>query len=206
MKLFLSSFRLGGGEKELKRLLGDAKSACIIMNAVDSEDDKTRADKLQFEKECLESVGLTAEELDLRDYFQSSEGLRSKFLSYDFVWARGGNVFLLRKALAQSGADVILKELILEEKIKYGGYSAGVCVLAPTLKGIELVDDEHATADGYDAKTIWDGLEILPFSVAPHYKSDHPESAAVDKYVTYLEKHKIPYETLSDGETVVIGA
>jgi dipeptidase E len=206
MKLFLSSYRLGGGEKELKKLLGKAKRACIIMNAVDFEDASTRADKLAFEKSCLESVGLVADELDLRDYFDNNDNLRRKFLSYDFVWTRGGNVFLLRKAFAQSSADVILKELIPEEKIIYGGYSAGVCVLSPTLKGIELVDDEHASAEGYDTKTIWDGLEILPFSVAPHYKSEHPESAAVDKYIAYLEKHKLQYETLSDGETVVIGA
>jgi dipeptidase E len=206
MKLFLSSFRLTGGEKDLVRLLGDAKRACIIMNAVDFEDTDTKAEKLTFEKKCLQALGLASDELDLRTYFNGEAGLRSKLLEYDFVWVRGGNAFLLRKAMTQSGADTILKELITEEKIIYGGYSAGVCVLAPTLRGLDLVDDEHVTADGYQDATVWDGLDILPFSVAPHYKSDHPESAFVDKYVAYLKKNKLPYETLSDGESVVIGA
>jgi len=33
-----------------------------------------------------------------------------------------------------SGLDEILKDLLKKENILYGGYSAGVCVLAPTLR------------------------------------------------------------------------
>jgi hypothetical protein len=38
----------------------------------------------------------------------------------------------------------------------YAGYSAAFCVLAPSLRGMELVDDVHARADGYEAGDDWD--------------------------------------------------
>jgi dipeptidase E len=37
-----------------------------------------------------------------------------------------------------------------------------------------------------------------------HYKSDHPESTSIDKEVEYCEKNNIPYQTLKDGEVIVV--
>jgi dipeptidase E len=47
-------------------------------------------------------------------------------------------------------------------------------------------------------------LGLIPYCVAPHYKSDHPESAAVDKTVEYYINNHIPFIALHDGQAIVI--
>lgn len=204
MKLYLSSFRLGNQPKELLRLLAGKRRTVVIMNAVDFGDDAGRARKIKDEMERLRSLGLDLHELDLRDYFDNPDALKAELQNYDCVWVRGGNVFILRRAFRQSGADKILPELIQNESIVYAGYSAGVCILMPHLHGIELVDDPHLLSDGYNPGIIWDCLNLLPYCVAPHYKSDHPESADIEKMVDYYIEQHIPFVALKDGQAIVI--
>jgi len=66
-----------------------------------------------------------------------------------------------------------------------------------------LVDDPNIIPQGYNSKIDWDGLDIVNFSFAPHYKSSHPESGNVDKEVEYFIKNKMPFKTLRDGEVVI---
>lgn len=174
------------------------------MAAQDHKDVETRNARLLEEHTALQNLGLEPEEIDLRDYFKNQESLAERLASYDMLWVRGGNAFVLRKALAMSGADKLLVDLVRQENIVYGGYSAGVCILAPDLRGIELVDVETMYVPCYQSETIWNGLALLPYSIAPHYKSDHYESDAIDDVVEYFEAHKIPYKTLSDGDVLVI--
>lgn len=203
MRLYLSSFRLGDMPNELVRLFGYGKRVAVIANATDSVNAEERALKVRTEHDLLNSLGFKTEEIDLRDYFSKEDKLRELLNNVDALWVRGGNVFLLRRAFHQSGLDKILIELLEKDQLAYGGYSAGICILSPTLKGLELVDKPYETATHYDEKVIWKGLDILPYSIAPHYKSDHPESADVDKCVAYFEKHKMPFKPLVDGEVLI---
>ena len=68
----------------------------------------------------------------------------------------------------------------------------------------KIVDDIKYVKEIYNAEAVWNGLGILPYSIAPHYKSDHPESDLIDKLVEYFIKEKIPYKTLSDGDAIII--
>jgi dipeptidase E len=204
MKLYLSSYRLGYKSEELLKLLDGKKKVGVIFNAYDSNNDAARAASLEREYSELRQLGLEAEEVDLRQYFGDNANLASRLALFDLIWVRGGNVFILRKALKQSGADVILSNLITSNKVVYGGYSAGVCVLAPDLHGIELVDDEHLTPEKYSEETIWEALHILPYAVAPHYKSDHPESEAINLTIQYFTDNHIPFVALRDGEAIVV--
>ena len=113
-------------------------------------------------------------------------------------------MFVLAKAFKQSGADVIIKELIEDDEIVYGGYSAGACILAPNLHGIELVDDVQAKAENYSDDTEWQGMGILPYSIAPHYLSDHPESEAINDSVNYFIENHMPFVALKDGQAIII--
>lgn len=204
MRLFLSSYKLGNKPKELPPLVGDNKRAAIIMNSQDAKTPESRAERLQQEIDALTALGLQPEELDLRQYFGKSDELKEVLDNFGFVWVRGGNVFLLRRAFKQSGFDKIIVDLLKDDKIAYGGYSAGVCVLAPSLKGIELVDPKDEITDGYDKEVIWDGLGVLGYAVAPHYKSDHPESDDINKCVEYFADNHILFKTLRDGEIIII--
>jgi dipeptidase E len=204
MKLFLSSYRFGDNPKDLLKVFGKNKRVAIIANAVDHNDPQERALKVEAEHDALRDLGYRAEELDLRNYFSNKKSIAADLKNFDCLWVRGGNAFLLRRAFAQSGLDLILPEFMNAEKIAYGGYSAGVCILGPSLDGLELVDDPTELAENYSAEVIWEGLTILDYVIVPHYKSDHPESEAVDNTVQYFEDNAVPYKTLKDGETILV--
>lgn len=204
MRLYLSSYKLGNKPEEMLPLISGNKRTAIIANAQDSKSVESRTERVQQEIESLTSLGLQPEELDLRDYFGKTAELADKLNDYGYIWVRGGNVFLLRKAYKQSGFDNLIVELLKKDKVAYGGFSAGVCVLAPSLRGIELVDPKDEIAEGYDKEVIWSGLGLLDYAVAPHYRSDHPESEDIEKCVEYFKANNIPYKTLRDGEAIVI--
>ncbi len=204
MKLYLSSYQLGDKVPELLRMLKGRTKVAVINNAKDGLPAESRQVSVSDQFTMFRELGLEPKEVDLRDYFVDNSGLHEALRAFDLVWVTGGNAFLLQKAFQQSGLDAFLSDAIEQEEFIYGGFSAGVCVLAPTLRGIELVDDEQLQAEGYNPETIWEGLGILPYHVAPHYKSDHPESSNIDKVVEYWQKQGITYKTLRDGEVIMI--
>jgi len=204
MRLYLSSFRNGNKPDELLRLLGDRRRTAVIHNAADFVSADERQHKALDETDRLKSIGLEATEIDLREYFGKSEDLRAKLAMFDLLWVRGGNCFVLRRAFKMSGADQIITDLLAKDRIVFGGYSAGIDMLTPSLHGAELVDDVNAIPDGYGSEVVWDGLNLVPYAIAPHYKSDHPESADIDKSVEYLIDNHIPFIALRDGEAIVV--
>ncbi len=204
MRLFLSSYRLGNQPDKLPALVGENKRTAIVVNAQDAKTPESRAEQVQQEIRNLTALGLKPEELDLRHYFGKPDELREFIKDFGLVWVRGGNVFLLRRAFKQSGFDEILTELLRNDQITYGGFSAGICVLAPSLKGIELVDPLDEIAEGYDKEIIWEGLGLLDYALAPHYKSDHPESEDIQKCVEYFTDNHILFKALRDGEIIII--
>ncbi|MGB3024008.1 MAG: Type 1 glutamine amidotransferase-like domain-containing protein [Candidatus Saccharimonadales bacterium] len=204
MRLYLSSYGFGNHPEEFTALIGDNKRVAVIANAQDHKDIESRTERLQREIAGLKELGLEPEELDLRQYFGKPNELAKAIQKFGIFWVRGGNVFLLRRAYKLSGFDGIVAKQIRDEAVVYAGYSAGVCVLAPSLHGIELVDPTDQLGDGYDSEIIWEGLGIIDYAIAPHYKSDHPESADIDKAVAYFQEHDVPFKTLRDGEAVVV--
>jgi len=203
MKLYLSSYRLGNNPEKLIELFSDNKKVAVIANAMDFVDDFQREESTKQSIMELKNLGLSPEEIDLRDYFGKQNELSKKLNNYGGVYVRGGNTFILRRAMLQSGLDNLIKEKNKDANFVYTGYSAGICILSPTLHGLELVDDPNIVPQGYNQEIIWEGLSIVDFSIAPHYKSDHPESENVEKEVKYFIKHKMPFKTLHDGEVIV---
>jgi len=103
-----------------------------------------------------------------------------------------------------SGFDIIFKELIKRDDFVYAGYSAGICVLGSDLKVLQIVDDPVDKPYRELQDTIWEGLGYLDYVILPHYKSDHPESALVDKVFEQCQEISIPFKTLRDGEVILI--
>lgn len=112
---------------------------------------------------------------------------------------------MLRKAAAASGFDLTVSELLSQDALVYGGYSAGACLLAPSLAGIDLCDDPDEAPDGYQGIARRDdGLGVLPYAVAPHFRSlGHPETALVDTVVEWFLDHRVPFVALRDGDVIV---
>ena len=184
-----------------------SKRVAYISNALDwSRDFERRKRGEQSDLEQLESlgIGLELEKIDLREYFNKENELKAAIAEFCAMWVCGGNAFVLRQAMKLSGFDSILQELFANgADMLYGGYSAGICVLGPTLRGVHIMDPPSEKPYG-DYATVWEGLNILDYVIVPHFESDHPESEAVVKAVAYLIKHKIPFRTLRDGEVIII--
>jgi dipeptidase E len=205
MRLYLSSFRVGNYPERLFRLINKADARiAVVMNATDLDTKEEIDEKFESEKQRFGPYRYSVERLDLRNYFDQSKELTKKIEQYDCVWVRGGNTFVLRRAMAYSGFDKLVKKLLEDDRVVYAGYSAGVCVLQKDLKGIDIVDDPNTVPRGYKKEVIWEGLGLIPYHIPVHYKSDHPESALVDREVAWLKKNKMPYKTLKDGQVILI--
>lgn len=204
MKFYLSSYKIGNDINKLKNLIPENKKTAYISNALDfSNDIERRKQSEATDIDQLKSLGLDVEILDLREYFDKQIELEKKILEFGVIWVRGGNLFVLRQAMKISGFDNVLKN-ILKNNILYGGFSAGICILAPTLRGMDLIDDSTVKPYKNQQEIIWDGLDILDYSIIPHYHSDHPESESTNKTVEYMIENKLLFKALKDGEVIII--
>jgi len=129
VKLFLSSYHLGNHGGELVRLAGPGASALVVNNALDFLPEDARSHIRDGIVE-LETLGVQARELDLRHYVGHADALYRELSGSHLVWVRGGNSFILRRAMLASGFDAAARPLIESEWLVYGGYSAGA-VVAP---------------------------------------------------------------------------
>jgi dipeptidase E len=203
--MYLSSFRLGNHPEYLVSLAEPGRRAAVIANAMDDEPDEMREAGVRRELDALSELGIEAAELDLRMYFGQPERLARDLRTYGLVWARGGNVFMLRYSLAASGGDDILRRLLDEDALVYGGYSAGPCLLGPTLRGFEIADDPTAVESTYARPPVWDGLQILDYVIVPHVDSpDHPETERCGAIANRYRAEGIPHRTLRDGQAIVV--
>jgi dipeptidase E len=210
VRLYLSSFRMGDHPEHLLALAmrgsrGSSRRAVVIANAMDDAPPEVRCAGVELELAALAGLGLDAAELDLRGYFGPRQLLRRDLAGTAVAWLRGGNVFMLRYALARSGADAVLAGLLAADALVYAGYSAGSCVLSPSLRGLELVDDPAAVTRAYGVPPVWDGLALLTEAFVPHYRSPgHPETAAIERVVARYRADGIPYRALHDGQALLI--
>ncbi|HTC70822.1 MAG TPA: Type 1 glutamine amidotransferase-like domain-containing protein [Acidothermaceae bacterium] len=204
MKLYLASHDPDGLPSELADLVGTNRRVAVIANANDAIDATMRTAGVSREISELAAIGLVAEELDLRDYFDRRRDLEGELLRFGLLWAMGGNAFLLRRAMRDSRLDVVLPDLLKRPDLVYGGYSAGAVVAGPTLHGIDLVDDPRSAPPPYRASVVWTGLGLVPYCIAPHYRSRNYQASMIEDAVAYFVAHKMAHRTLSDGQTIVI--
>jgi dipeptidase E len=203
VRLYLSSLNLGNHPERLVALAPPRTRAVIIVNALDNFPHE-RAECLASQHDALEHIGFVSEELDLRNYFGYPERLAPALARSGLIWINGGNTFLLRRAMRQSGFDSAARALLASDEIVYAGFSAAACCAAPTLRGIELVDEPSATAQGYMIETIWEGLGLIDYSIAVHYGSEDGQGTAIERAIEYWKSQNMPYITLRDGEALVV--
>ena len=205
MKLYLSSYKLGNRTDFLKDWIKTNKDnkIALIPNAGDGygSSPEVIAEKRASHKKLLSDIGFDVSIFDLKEYFGEEREFEKAIKNFRAFWVVGGNTFVLRQAMKLSGFDKYLLSLKDKENYLYGGWSAGVCVLAPSLDGLKIVDDPKSNP--YNTEVIWEGLSLLDYLPLPHYQSDHPESADIEKEVAHAKKNKIPYKTLRDGEVII---
>ncbi|QCR53604.1 peptidase [Brachybacterium sp. SGAir0954] len=202
MRLYLSSYQLGDHPEELVRMAGEGARGWVVANALDGGDPGRRSRDTARQIAALARIGLRARDLDLREHDPST--IARAVGEPDFVWLRGGNVFTLRGALARSGLDALLVAGIREDAFVHAGFSAGACVLAPSLAGLEHCDgvDEALRLHG---EVRWDGLGVLDRPVVPHLDSPgHPETALLGEVAARYARGGQAFWALRDGEALVV--
>lgn len=203
MKLYLSSQGFGNHLDRLQQMVGSDKRVLFIDNAKDGGLPQDRAAHVAEKKQEFEAAGFEFFELDLRNYFRSPDTLKPIIEAAPFIWASGGNTFLLRRAFAYSGLDSLLVNALRTGRMTYGGSSAGSIITCNTLRGVEHGDDPADIADGYKGEVLWDGLGLVYPQLVPHYESDwfDQETKAM---IQYYQTAGLAYETLKDGEVYVV--
>jgi dipeptidase E len=209
VRLYLSSFRVGDHPEHLTALVGDdTRRTVVIANALDDAPEDIRRAGVEREIAALGELGFDAAELDLRDYFDDQNDqrrLRRELAGAALAWLRGGNVFMLRYALRRSGGDTVFRDLLAQDALVYAGYSAGACVLSPSLRGLEAVDDAGAVLRIYRSEPVWEGLAVLDKAFVPHYRSPgHAETTAIGLVAEKYRAEGIPHLTLQDGQALLI--
>jgi dipeptidase E len=199
VKLYLSSFEFGDAVDRL-RAMADGRRIGFVPNALDHVAAEPRAASNRLRLGELRALGIEADTLDLTEFFGAEARLAETLAGFDGLWVRGGSAFVLRKAMRLSGLDILLRSV--PGDFLYAGYSAGVCVLGPNLRGLEGVDPPDAIPYD-DDDVVWEGLGILEYLVLPHFESDHPESALIGEAVRRCRREGIPHRTLRDGEVLV---
>ncbi|MDO8659639.1 MAG: Type 1 glutamine amidotransferase-like domain-containing protein [Candidatus Parcubacteria bacterium] len=203
MKYYLSSYEIGNETEKLKKLVPKGRIG-YIPNARDftGADPERRAKRNEKDMGSLRELDFEVEMVNLRDYFGKRDELKNKLEELGAIFISGGNVFVLRQAMKLSGLDEILKE-IRDTNFLYAGYSAAGCVLAPNLRAYEIVDKVDTPYEE-QKEVIWDGLGFVDFAFMPHWDSDHPESADIEKEIMYCKENNILYKAIRDGEVIVI--
>lgn len=205
MKFYLSSYKYGDIKYHdyLKNWIKmNGNKLVFISNSRDLyPDTDIKLSKIEADRDLLRNIGFEIIDLSLKDYFGKEELLRNNLKQYNAFCLIGGNTFVLRKAMELSGFDNYLKDNLYNENILYMGYSAGICVLSKTLKGLDIVDEPVNIYNDDDVN--YNGINIFEETFLPHYKSDHPESEAVDKVYNYLVENNMKFITLSDGDVVI---
>lgn len=202
MKFYLSSFKIGNDPSQLKNLLPNNPKAVYISNGLDFANPESQKEHQEWDLKDLKNIGISAEKLNLKDYFGKQTELRQKINDTDLIYVSGGNTYDLRIAMQLSGFDVILKEFLASNKV-YAGYSAAVCILSPSLKGYHIIDNPNLKTYG-EFNTIWEGLNIIDWQFAPHFDSDHPEADGTNQEIAYYQEHGIKYKPLKDGEVIIL--
>lgn len=191
----------------------------VIAAAADAWPRTARTSAVVSDVMPLTRLGFTPEEVDLRDYIGSdgrarSAALKERLEGFGMLWVRGGNTFVLRAQMARSGADRVIPELLLSDSLVYAGYSAGACVMTPTLHGLDSSDDPAEVVATCGMEPLWDGLGVVSFAIVPHHApAELPgaedavpleDAAAVRRTVNALRLAGIEYRTLTDDQAIVV--
>ncbi|AMY18170.1 MULTISPECIES: Type 1 glutamine amidotransferase-like domain-containing protein [Nocardiaceae] len=206
MRLFLASYRFGAHGDRLLELVGTPGRIGVVAAAADAWPVAARTAALTSDVALLTEAGFDPVEIDLRAVTPTTAEAALAGLSA--VWVRGGNTFVLRHRLATSGVDHVLRERLRRDDLVYAGYSAGACVMGPSLTGIDAADPPAELAEITDDPVQQDGLGVIDDVLVPHWSTPTAPSAldpdgAARAMADACRAAGVRYRTLTDDQVFV---
>lgn len=174
----------------------DTVRVALINNAQDPYPEEKSKERGVALTDLFESLGFQPVNVDLRNYGGKGEELAILLRTCRLIWCSGGNSFWLRYVMKTSGFDQIIKEL-LSEGIVYGGWSAGVVLVGPSLHPIELMDEPTKAPE-----VIYEGLGLIDYFIWPHWDTEkyvHLQAEASKRMASLSYESKI----LHDGDVII---
>jgi dipeptidase E len=202
MRLFLSSQAISAEQATaFKDLVAKPDSAGPISFAlIENAGDVYEEDKKEWMHiNCREimSHNFDVTHVDLREYVNKKDQLHKDLAGYDVIWLGGGNTYYLRWLLKETGADVVIRNLVKSGTV-YGGGSAGAVVAGPTLDNFQDADDPQKAPE-----LILEGLRLSEYVVVPHWQNE--KFASVMKHAqSQLAKQGFQTVPITDEQAVII--
>ena len=131
----------------------------------------------------------------------NTELMRQREIEYvlrdaSLVYIPGGNTFLLNHRLHISGVALYLKKKV-QAGLPLVGFSAGSIVCGPNI----LTSKDMNTV----STSFFDGLNVAPFNISPHYPLDSHGQALKDEWLSdYHFFHDNPIIMMSDGAYIKV--
>ena len=199
MKFYLSSYNIPTPDSLIKLINKPAieTNVGIILNARDYYSNHVRIVRSKKIFDYLNNIGFNVSEVDLRNY-NNPLILKTELMKYDLLWVCGGNTFVLREAMKNSGLDQIIKD-VLESGVVYGGDSSGAVVTENSIKDIEIADQPE-----FAKNIIWDGLGLIDKFIIPHIDSPDPNMQTAIQKIIQLHKDDPKVVLLKDNQALII--
>lgn len=206
MILYLSSYRFGDRVERLRDLVTGPRRAAVIANALDFSTDLARKEaNVGSVIARIEELGFAASETDLRLFFGNPDGLQHRLEGVGLIWTLGGNSFLLRSAMRQSGLDAFL--------LGHGESNSSTAASARALwrsrrrsEKSHLVDPPEVIAQlrCMGPRSCGTGWRLCP-TASRHTTTRHtPESELIDRAIEYFRNQSMPFKAIRDGEVIII--
>lgn len=108
------------------------------------------------------------QEFDLKHAYEVDQNFDfNKFYNdFDFIYVSGGNLYILSYWMKKTNSDSILEKLTKQNKIVYGGESAGAIFAFKDLEPYQLLGNPEKAI-----KVNNIGMSLLDFAPLPHWEN-----------------------------------
>lgn len=140
------------------------------------------------------------QEFDLERAYRIDKNFNfSEFLSsYDFIFVSGGTAYILSYWMKKTGSGNILQRLIEEDKVVYGGESAGAIFTYKEIDTYKELDHPERAPEKVD-----EGLGLIDFAPIPHWENEEFQIGLANIKDKFEGKGVKTY-TITDNEALFI--
>lgn len=162
---------------------------CKILYFVNEKFTRENLEKRAY-RDRLKKCGFAKKNIYVFDY-DNPDGFDN--LDIDCIFIGGGNTFKTFEMLRKTGADVLIKDYVLNKGVTYIGGSAGAHIASKNIEHVKSFDELPDGFSDFNGFGFFDGILICHYS---------PEREPYAKRAR--EEGKYPVYTIKDDECILI--